>query len=341
MRRLFSRTFSLFTMLGLLLMFGSSTALAQYKLVKLVSNQAGKAAHQDTLLVNAWGITYGPTGPFWISDAGNGWSTTYNGSGVAQSVKITIPSAGTGPGSPTGIVYNGSQEFQIDGWASVFLFDTLDGTISGWSPFSPKAALIAVNNSASGAVYTGLAITNKPSGNFLYAADTVNNKVDVYDGTFSLVTSFTDPALPTGFTPLGIQDISGQVYVAFGDLAGGSGGFIDVFSEAGVFVKHLIHGKPLNQPWGIAMAPRNFGTLSNTLLIANNTNSGTINGFDPTSGKLVGTVTDASNKPIKIDQLWGIVFGGGSALNGKTKQLFFTAGPNDNLNGIFGAIEAQ
>ncbi len=342
MLRLHSRTLSLITTLGLLLLFISGTALAQYKLVKLDSNQAGKAAHQDPLLTNAWGLAYGPGGPFWISDEGDGWSTTYNGTGVLESTKIIIPSAGSNPGSPTGIVYNGSQEFQVEGWASIFLFATLDGTISGWAPQSnPNDAIIAVNNSGSGAVYTGLAITNHASGNYLFAADTANNKVDVYDGTFSLVTSFTDPKLPAGFTPFGIQDINGQVYVAFANSSGGPGGFIDVFSEAGVFVKHLIHGKPLNQPWGIAMAPAKFGALSNALLISNNTNSGTINGFDATTGTLIGTITNSAGKPILIDQLWGIEFGGGSALNGKTNQLFFTAGPNNNVNGLFGWIEPE
>jgi uncharacterized protein (TIGR03118 family) len=340
MLRLHSRTLSLTAALGFLLMLIPGMALAQYTLVKLDSNQPGKAKHQDPLLINAWGLAYGPGGPFWVNDAGSGWSTTYNGSGVLESTKVIIPAAATGPGSPTGIAYNGSQEFLVEGWPSIFLFVTLDGTISGWSPFSnPTHAIIAVNNSASGAVYTGLAITNKPAGNFLYAADTVNNKVDVYDGSFSLVTSFTDPALPAGYTPFGIQDINGKVYVTFAKLSGGAGGFVDVFTEAGVFMKHMTHGAPLNQPWGIALAPANFGTLSNALLVSNNTNSGTINGFNATTGKFIGTISDSMGTPLTIGQLWGIEFGGGTAANGKTNQLFFTAGPANNANGIFGFIQ--
>jgi len=340
MLRFHSRTLSLTAAL-LLLVLASGTALAQYKLVKLNSNQAHKTFHQDGLLVNAWGLAYGPTGPFWISDEGNGWSTTYDGSGVAQSTRIVVPSAGTGPGSPTGIVFNGSQEFQVEGWPAIFLFATLDGTISGWSPLSnPTEAIIAVPSSASGAVYTGLAITNKSSGNFLYAADFANNKVDVYDATFSLVTSFTDPTPLPGFAPFGIQDINGLVYVAFAKTNGGPGGIIEVFTEAGVFQKRLTHGSPLNQPWGIALAPANFGALSNMLLISNNTNAGTISGFNPKSGKFVGTLT-SGGKPISIDQLWGIEFGGGSPKNGQTNQLFLTAGPNNNVNGLFAEIELQ
>ncbi len=339
MQRLFVRTTALTLWLTLALGFASSPALAQYKLTKLTSNQAGKAKHTDPLLQNAWGLAYSPGAPFWVSDEWNGWSTLYDGAGVPQSLQVIIPSAsGTGPGSPTGLAYNGSNEFQIRNWTSLFLFATLDGTIQGWSHFFPSQSLIAVNNSGSGTSYSGLAITSKASGNFLYAADTANNKVDVYDGTFKFVTSFTDSTIPKGFVVSGIQDIKGQVYVAYVNAAGGGGGFIDIFGEDGTFVKRFAHGKPLNQPWGFAVAPKNFGPLSNTLLISNNTNAGTINGFNLKTGKFVGTVTSSAGKPIKIDQLWGIEFGGGSAANGKKNQLYFTAGPNNNVNGLFGVI---
>jgi uncharacterized protein (TIGR03118 family) len=326
--------------LGLAVMLFSSAALAQYQLRNLASNQVVTAAHIDPLLVNAWGLVYAPGSPFWISDAGSGWSTLYNGQGVAKSLRVLVPSAsGAGPGSPTGIVFNGSSEFQIQGWTAFFLFATLDGTISGWAPqTNPNDAIIMVNNSSSGAVYTGLAITNKPSGNFLYAADTANNKVDVYDGNFNFVTSFTDSALPPGFAPFGIQDINGLVYVSFASSTGGQGGFIDIFQENGKLVRQLAAGQPLNQPWGFAVAPPNFGKLSNTLLISNNTNNGTINAFNLVTGKFVGTVRDANGKDIVIDQLWGIEFGGGTANNGRTNQLFFTSGPHGNLTGTFGVI---
>jgi len=340
MQRLFARTIALTASLGLVLMFVSSTALAQYKLTNLTSNVSGGGKNVDPLLVNAWGLAYGPSAPFWVSDEGSGWSTLYNGKGVPQSLQVVIPPAsGSGPGSPTGIVYNGSSEFQIDSWTSLFLFATLDGTISGWSHFNPSAALIAVNNSGSNASYTGLAITSHASGNFLYAADFNNNKIDVYDGSFNFVTSFTDPKIPKGFVPFNVQDINGQLYVAYARADEGPGGYIDIFSEAGKLMKRFAHGKPLNQPWGFAVAPKNFGALSNTLLVSNNTNTGTINGFDLTTGAFVGTVVNSKGKPIKIDQLWGIEFGGGSAANGKKNQLYFTAGPNNNLDGTFGVIK--
>jgi uncharacterized protein (TIGR03118 family) len=339
MNRASRHNFSLAALLVLALSLASIPALAQYTATTLVKN-TGKTG--DKQLINPWGLVYGPGGPFWLSDQGSGLSTLYDGTGVKQSLIVTIPPAsGTVLGSPTGIVFNGSQEFKILTWTSAFLFATLDGTISGWSHFDPSTALIGVNNSASGAVYTGLAITNKPSGNFLYAADFANNKVDVYNGMFKFVKSFTDTNLPAGFAPSGIQDINGQVYVAFAATNGGAGGYIDIFNEDGTFVKTFIHGKPLNQPWGFAVAPSNFGALSNTLLISNNTNSGTINGFNPTTGALVGTVKTAAGKAIHINQLWGIEFGGGTPANGNTNQLFYTAGPKNNLNGLFGVINAQ
>ena len=339
MQRMLVRATALTLWLTMALPLISSPALAQYKLTKLTSNQPGKAKHMDGLLQNAWGLDYSPNAPFWVSDENNGWSTLYDGAGVPQSLQVIVPSAsGSGQGSPSGLVYNGSNEFKIETWTSLFLFATLDGTIQGWSHFERSQTLIGVNNSKNKASYTGLAITSKSSGNFVYAADTFNNKVDVYDGTFAFVKSFTDPKIPKGFVVSGIRDINGQLFLSYVDSAGGPGGYIDIFTEAGALVKRFAQGKPLNQPWGFALAPNNFGPLSGTLLISNNTNTGTINGFDLKTGKLVGTITDSANKPIKINQLWAIEFGGGSTANGKTNQLYFTAGPQNGLNGLFGVI---
>ena len=339
MQRLLGRTRGLPSLLGLVLVLVTGSAQAQYQAVNLDSNLSGKAKHMDTLLMNAWGLAYTPTGSFWVSDEASGWSTLYDGTGNPQSLQVIIPSAnGTGQGTPTGMVYNGSQEFKIRNWTSLFLFATLDGTISGWSAFNPSAALIGV--SSPGSVYTGLAITSKPSGNFVFAADNANNKVDIYDANFSLVKSFTDPSIPAGFAPFGIQDIGGKVIVSFASTSGGTGGFIDIFGEDGTFLKHFAHGAPLNQPWGFALAPANFGTLSNTLLISNNTSAGTINAFNRGTGQFVGTMTNTLGNPLTINGLWGIEFGGGSASNGNRNQLFFTAGPHDT-DGYFGVIVAK
>jgi uncharacterized protein (TIGR03118 family) len=341
--------------LGIALMFMSNVASAQYRLSNLDSNQVGSAIHTDPLLVNGWGLVHAPGSPWWVSDNGSGWSTLYNSKGVEVStLKVLIPTGGgNGPGSPTGIVWSAStsNEFQVQGWPSVFLFATLDGTISGWAPQANfNDAIVAVNNSSSKSVYTGLAITNKASGNFLYAADEANNAVDVYDGNFNPVAAANSnfaaeikAAIPAGFAPFGIRDINGLVYVTFASVSGGTGGFVEVFKEDGTPVtpgKPLLQGGTLNQPWGIAIASKLFGRLSNALLIANNTNMGTISAFDPGTGHFIERLKDMSGKPIVIDQLWGIDFGDGTkgTANGGLNELFFTAGPSNNLAGTFGVI---
>jgi uncharacterized protein (TIGR03118 family) len=341
MQRWFTRTLSFSALLGFALVLVSSTALAQYQATYLTSNVSGKAKYTDPLLQYAWGVAYSPGNPFWISDEADGWSTLYDAQGQPQSLQVVVPPAsGSGAGSPTGLVYNASSEFAIDGWPSVFIFATLDGTIQGWSPFNAggTATLIAVT--VPGASYTGLAITNHSSNNYIYAADANNNKVDVYDGSFDLVNSFTDSAVPAGFAPFGIQDIDGKVFVSFAATNGGPGGYIDVFSESGSLEKHFTHGMPLNQPWGFAVAPANFGTLSGTLLITNNATVGNINGFNMKTGALVGPMMNSAGKAIDINGIWGIEFGGGTTANGGKNQLFFTAGPNDTA-GYFGVIESK
>ena len=332
------RSLALSLSLALGFMLASTAASAQYQLTNLSSNQVGWAHHVDPQLVNGWGLARGAGGPWWVANQGSGWSTLYDGTGIKQGLQVEVPSATDfGPGQPTGIVFNGSPDFQVKGWASIFIFAALDGTISGWAPQSDlNNTIIAVTNSKS--VYTGLAVTAKASGNVLFAADVANNKVDMFDASFAPIGSFSDPNLPAGFAPFGIQDINGQVYVAFASVTGVGGGFIDIFTETGAFIKTLAQGKHLNQPWGMAVAPGNFGPLSNTLLVSNNTNNGTINGFNLATGQYVGTVKDTAGKVVLIDQLWGIAFGGGTKNNGRTDQLFFAAGPKKNLAGTFGLI---
>ena len=338
------RRMTMLALAVLALLFVSSAAMAQYRLTNLSSNQVKQAHHDDPLLVNAWGLAHGPGSPWWVSDNGSGWSTLYDGFGnLNQGLKVLIPTAGeNGPGSPTGIVFNASADFQLGGWPTFFLFAALDGSISGWAPETNfnQAVLAPLVNAPKGASYTGLAISNNAMNNHLYAADLANNTVDVYDGNFNLVMQLTASAVPSGFAPFGIQDINGQVYVTYASVSGGSGGYVVLFEEDGTPVNQgtpLISGGPLNQPWGITLAPKNFGPLSNTLLISNNTNAGTINAFN-FDGQFVGTMKDTANKAMTIDQLWGIGFGDGKGKNGGINELFFTAGPNGNLAGTFGSI---
>jgi len=338
--------------LGAFLLMFSAPAEAQYKLTNLVSNQLGQAPTIDPLLANAWGLARSATSPWWISDNDTGWSTLYDATGKQETLRVLIPTAGNGPasptglngpGTPTGIVFNGSStDFQIQGEKAAFIFATLDGTISAWAPgVNANQSTIVVDNSAGKASYTGLAITSYPTGNFLYAADNANNQIDMYNGSFTLVKSFSDPAIPSNFSVFGIQDINGLVYVAYAVPNVGAGGYIDVFTENGNFVKTLVQGTILNQAWGMAAAPRNFGPLSNTLLVSNNSVEGTINAFDPLTGKFVGTIRDEFGKKIVLNNLWGIAFGGGNATNGDANTLFVTVGqgigPNE-LAGTFAKI---
>ena len=340
--------------LGLALLTLSAPAQAQYRLTNLVSNQVDEQApNTDPLLVNAWGLARNATGPWWVSDNLSGWATLYNATGTPQSLKVLIPTAGNGPaepaglngpGTPTGIVFNGSKtDFQVDGQSASFIFATLDGTISAWAfGVNKNLATLKVDNSASKAMYTGLAITSNPSGNFLYAADNTNNHIDMFDGNFNLVKSFGDPAIPSNFSVFGIQDINGQVYVTYAIPNVGADGFVDVFKEDGTLVGTLIHGLPLNQAWGVALAPSNFGPLSNTLLVSNNSTDGTINAFDPKTGEFVGTIRDEHGEKIILNNLWGVAFGGGASANGAQNELFVTVGPGNGaqseMAGIFASI---
>jgi uncharacterized protein (TIGR03118 family) len=343
--------------IGLVSLVVSAVAQAQYRLTNLVSNQIDEhTPNTDPLLVNAWGLARGTsaTSPWWVSDNLSGWATVYNAAGTVQGLKVLIPTAGNGPdsptglngpGTPTGVVYNGSStDFKIQGEPASFIFATLDGTISAWAfGVNKNLATLVVDNSANKAMYTGLAITNNSSGpNYLYAADNTNNHVDMFDGTFTLVKSFGDPSIPSNFSVFGIQDINGLVYVAYAIPNVGAGGYIDVFKEDGTLIKTLIHGLPLNQAWGMVLAPSNFGPLSNTLLVSNNSTDGTINGFNPNTGEFVGTIRDEHGRKIIFNNTWAIAFGGGNSVNGATNELFVTVGPGNGaqseMSGTYASI---
>src|SRR5882724_7030343 len=344
-----------------------TTASAQYLRTDLVSNQTGVAPTTDPNLINAWGLVALLTSPWWVSDNVTGDSSLYNAAGQPVIASggttnfVTVPPAPSSPagtlGTPTGIVGNISptaSDFTVteDGRSgrSIFIFATLDGTLSGWNPTVGLAnpatgathATIAVDRSNVGASYTGLAIaTNQAGQTFLYAADGgPNRRIDMFDGTFTPVKSFNDPAIPRGFTPYGIQTINGNIWVTFTALNKAQGGFVDVFDTEGNLVKHFaVHG-PLHSPWGIALAPADFGPMSNAILISNNISRGRINAFNPATGQFLGPLRNAKGKPIEVDNIWALQFGQDAAnnANGAHNQLFFTAGPNDYANGLFGAI---
>jgi uncharacterized protein (TIGR03118 family) len=333
-----------------------SLTFAQYIRTDLVSNQPGVAPNTDAHLINAWGLVQLGTTPFWVSDNGTGFSTLYTGTGAPPiDLFVSIPPAPGSPagtlGTPTGIVGNGSPtDFIITengtSGPAVFIFATLDGTISGWNPVvdggagNVNATLTPANNMSSvAAVYTGLAIATNNRDQFLYAADDGSNRrIDMFDATFTFVKSFDDPKIPKDFAPYDIQTINGELWVTYTSLKKGMGGFVDVFNTDGTLKTHNAVKGPLHSPWGLAQAPADFGPMSNAILVSNNISKGRINAFDPTSGAFLGPLRDASNKPIEIDNVWALQFGHDGGPNTAHNQLFFTAGPNNYANGLYGVI---
>ena len=311
-------------------------------------------SNADLHLVNAWGIAFNPQGFVWVANNGTSTSTLYDGLGVPQSLVVSIPPGVAGGARPTGIVFNGSPSFQVTqggiGGASAFIFAGEGGTISGWSPaVNMNNAILVVDGAAKGKVYTGLAIASAGGAPRLYAADFHNGGVDVFDGNFAPVVSagaFTDPSLPAGYGPFGIQAIGNQIFVSYAkqdaqaqNEVGGAGlGALDVFDTVGNLTQRLIPvGGKLNAPWAITMSPASFGPFSNDLLVGN-FGDGTINAFNPTTGALLGTLSDGNGMALAIDGLWGLAFGNG--INSQpTNTLFYTAGPANGSRGVYGRID--
>ncbi|HZR17925.1 MAG TPA: TIGR03118 family protein [Verrucomicrobiae bacterium] len=309
----------------------------------LVSDQPGQADLVDTNLVNAWGLAFSSTSPFWISDNHTGLSTLYNSTGGVQALVVTIPTppGATGPSAPSGVIFNGTTNFTVGGKASRFIFATEDGTIAAWG--SGTNAVLAVDNSASGAVYKGLAVAS----NQLYAANFHAGTVDVFDGKFAPVVragAFVDPDMPTNYAPFNIAPFNNKLYVTYAqqdsdahdDTPGPGHGFIDVYDLNGNLTNRLITAGPLNSPWGMAMAPLTFGAYPGAFLVGN-FGDGAINAFDPATGAFLGRLADATGTPITINGLWAIEFGNGGQ-GGDPNVLYFTAGPAGETHGLFGSI---
>jgi uncharacterized protein (TIGR03118 family) len=315
----------------------------------LVSNVPGLAANFDANLKNPWGMSFSGTSPIWVSNQGSNNATLYTGAGVPQALVVTVPPTSPPPTGPTGQVFNsaGAGNFlsPANGVASNFIFATLAGSIDAWNGSNGTTASVVVP--PSGGVYTGLAIGNNGSGNFLYAANFGGGHIDVFNSSFaptSLAGSFTDPNLPAGYVPYNIQNVGGKLYVEYAtvdpithEAAEGAGlGVVDVFDTNGNFLQRIHSGGQLNAPWGIAIAPAGFGEFGGDVLVGN-FGDGTINAFDPITGNYVGTLRDSSGNPIVNDGLWGIAFGNSSA---NPNALYFTAGIHDEADGLFGEIQA-
>jgi uncharacterized protein (TIGR03118 family) len=332
--------------LALLTGAGASAAPQNsYTVTNLVSDQQGVALHQDSSLVNAWGLTARPTSPWWVSDNGTDVSTLYTADGTKVPLTVDVKSA------PTGAVANLGSAFAVsNGMTSapaLFIFSTEEGTILGWNPtVLPTTAVVAVPNTT-GAIYKGLAI----AGNRLYATDFHNGRVDVFDGNFQPVTTaggFVDQQIPADYAPFGIQNVEGAIVVTYAkqdadaedDVAGQGHGFVDMFDTNGNLIVRVAQHGQLNSPWGVAMAPASFGAFGGDLLIGN-FGDGEISAFAPQPDgtfELVGQLRGADHKVISIDGLWALQFGKGAPNNGPPTTLFFTAGPEDESHGLFGTI---
>ena len=324
-----------------------------YEQHNLVSDGAVPADLVDAALVNAWGLVASATSPWWVADNGTDSSTLYNGStGAKLSLRVSVASA------PTGVVFNGGTGFVVTSGsasgAARFIFATEEGTILGWSPsVAPTLAVVAVDNSAGGAVYKGLAIASTAAGDRLYATNFHAATVDVFDAAFhSVPGGFADPALPSRYAPFGIRNLGSTIYVTYAlqdadkhdDVAGVGHGFVDAFDTEGNLLRRVASTGRLNSPWGLAVAPTDFGTFSGNLLVGN-FGDGHINAFDlehfRRDGDLRprGQLHAADGPPITIDGLWAIAFGNGAAA-GPTNALFFTAGPFGEEHGLFGKLVA-
>jgi uncharacterized protein (TIGR03118 family) len=337
-----------------------------YQQTNLVSNDTTiiPAMQPDKNLINPWGIVASKTGPFWVSDNNAGVSTIYDGAGNPQSLVVTIPppKGSTAAATPTGIVSNSQGGFTVtsggNSGSAEFIFATEDGTISGWNfGVDQNNAILKVDNSTvgPGAVYKGLALATAPAGNELFATNFRAGTMDVFNSSFQQITpttsgAFTDPKIPSGFAPFGITNFNGNLLVTFAkqdsakhdDIPGRGLGFVDLFSPSGALLARVAKRGQLNAPWGMAVAPGNFGKFSNDLLIGD-FGDGRINAFkvnaSGTKFTFAGQLSGPKNKPITIDGLWGLAFGNG-AMAGNTNSLYFTAGPNGETAGLFGVITA-
>ena len=353
-----------------------AAAANDYIVDYLVSNLTG-AAHRDPHLQNPWGVAFLPGAPFWISDNNSGLSTLYDGDGDINSlvVKIPLPPPPLRPdvnpkaSAPTGIVANSADDFFVNGdpnWPARFIFDTEDGTISGWFSTAGTSADLVINNSLNGAhckpkpaadcqgaVYKGLALgSNKTNGALLFATNFRSAKIEVYNSSFQAVnlgaTAFVDDKIPAGYSPYGIANLAGDLYVTYAkqdapkhDSVSCPGcGFLDIFNTDGALVSRLLPaGKnaQLDAPWGVTLAPDSF--WPGGAVLVGNFGNGWINAFDHT-GKFLGSLQNSATKePVAIQDLWTIMFTGPNGPpNTSPGTLYFTSGPDNQTDGRFGSI---
>jgi uncharacterized protein (TIGR03118 family) len=332
----------------------------QYTETKLVSNIAGEAAVHDPNLVNAWGLARSSGSPWWVADNGTGLSTLYDGAGAIQKLVVTVPPKSPAS-TPTGVVFNGDPTAFLlaPGKPAIFIFVTEDGTISGWNPgVNPTVAKLVVSEKGE-SVYKGVTIATATfrgkKGSYLYVADFRQRRVQIYDSTFHHVAILnfktTDPAEDDGdgrigFAPFNVQNIGGEIYVAYAmqdaarhdEVAGAGLGSVRVFTPGGKWLRDLQHGNFLNAPWGMVLAPSDFGAFTHNILVGQ-FGSGQIAAFDVVTGGFRGFLQDKTGKPLTIDGLWALSPGNDKTA-GLATTLYFSAGPNEEKDGLFGSLTA-
>jgi len=342
-----------FTFAALVLFAMPASAAAvpgTYTVTALVSNNGVAGTTVDARLENAWGLVAGPATPWWVSDNGADFSTLYFASGVKRNLNVSVD------GAPTGIVFNvDSTSFRVgpSNAGAPFIFATEGGTIAGWNPSLGTAAEAKVDSSAAGTIYKGLAVATTSTGPRLYATDFHNGRIDVFNATWATVTpagGFVDSKLPAGYAPFGIQTIGPRIFVTYSkqgpgakDEIDGQGlGFVDAFDTDGQLLVRVAQHGQLNAPWGLALAPASFGRFSGDLLVGN-FGDGHVNAYQEMPDgtfELIGALRTTDGRKLVIDGLWALQFGHGTVNNGPIDTLFFTAGPNDESDGLFGTITA-
>jgi uncharacterized protein (TIGR03118 family) len=342
-----------------------SQTTQQYQQTNLVSSTSGVASNSDSNLINPWGISRSSAGPWWVSDNGNGLSTLYAGTGSTIPLVVTIPPATPQYkiGSPTGTIFNGTSLFDLaPGAPAFFLFATEDGTISGWNPSVNKTSAVIVVNTKGASSFKGItsatiSSTHRFAGTYLYAADFLNGRIDVFNSQFQQVPMLEnrfnhprndgeDNESHSGFAPFNIQNIGGNIYVTYAANPGhsinemdGTGlGDVVVFSPSGKELMRFQHGPWFNAPWGITQASSDFGAYSHDILVGQ-FGSGEIAAFNPVSGRFEGMLMNSDNQPIQVSGLWGLSFGNG-ATAGPATALYFAAGSDNENGGLLGEITA-
>jgi uncharacterized protein (TIGR03118 family) len=330
---------------------GTGAFAQKYTVSKIVSNGSTPAAWTDANLVNPWGLSRATGSPWWVADNGTGKSTLYDGGGDPQGLIVTIPAAQSGQvGTPTGTIFNGTPSFAVTpGNPALFLFSTEDGTISGWNPGVNFTSAVVKVTTANG-VYKGLTSAAWNGKRYLYAPNFHSGQIDVFDGNFQPVQfgagAFRDPqALGLGLVPFNVQNIGGTLYVAFAkqdgakhDNVNGPGlGLVAAFNPVGKLIMDFEYGQFLNAPWGLVMAPGDFGYFSHALLVGN-FGSGQILAFNAQTGNFIGSLKDATGKTFAYPGLWGLSFGASAPGDGNFNSLYFATGGANEGSGILGTL---